>query len=157
VKQYHVKVFSKKVIAGIPWTLVAATCAVLLFRAVCDEIGVFTSVFNVLKGLGISELLFALIFPFIVGFVSALPTTAIPLTFPLVLPMLSEMNTPIAVSLVYSCGVAGYLLSPLHMCLLLTNSYYKAELTKTYRYWVPTVLITLLGGILSIFLINWLS
>jgi hypothetical protein len=37
--------------------------------------------------------------------------------------------------------VAGYTASPLHLCLILTNQYYKSDLNKVYRYLVPGLLL----------------
>ena len=34
--------------------------------------------------------------------------------------------------------IAGYIASPMHLCLALTNSYYKSELRRVYRYLVPS-------------------
>jgi len=144
----------RRVYRGVPWTLVAATFGVLLFRAVSDETGAFSSVFEVLQGLKVSPLLFSIGFSLAGGFVSALPTTAIPLVFPLVLPLLSGLNAPVAVAVVYCSIITGYLVSPLHMCLLLTNGYYKASLPKTYRYWLPVALATFAVGIGSILIID---
>ena len=144
----------RRVYRGIPWTLVAATFGILLFRAVSDETGAFTAVFQMLQGFEVSPLLFSIGFALAGGFVSALPTTAIPLIFPLVLPMLSGMSAPVAVAVVYCSIITGYLVSPLHMCLLLTNGYYKASLPRTYLYWLPVALATFAMGIGSILLIG---
>lgn len=154
LKRYPRGEVFRKVYRGIPWTLVAATFGILLFRAVSDETGAFTAVFHVLQGLGVSPLLFAIGFALTVGFVAALPTTAIPLVFPLVLPLLTGMRAPVAVAVVYSSVLTGYFISPLHMCLLLTNGYYGASLPKTYRYWLPVALATFVIGIGSILLIG---
>ncbi len=144
----------RRVYRGVPWTLVAATFGVLLFRAVSDETGAFSAVFEVFQQFEVSPLLFSIGFSLAGGFVSALPTTAIPLVFPLVLPMLSGLNAPVAVAVVYCSIITGYLVSPLHMCLLLTNGYYKASLPKTYRYWLPVALATFALGIGAILLIG---
>ncbi|MCP4220326.1 MAG: DUF401 family protein, partial [bacterium] len=36
---------------------------------------------------------------------------------------------------------AGILASPVHLCLVLTNEYFKSSLSKVYRYLAPPVLI----------------
>jgi hypothetical protein len=36
------------------------------------------------------------------------------------------------------CGFLGVLLSPLHLCLLLSNAYFQTTLTAVYRHlWIP--------------------
>jgi hypothetical protein len=40
----------------------------------------------------------------------------------------------------YAGVIAGYIASPLHLCLVLTNSYYRSELSRVYRYLVPSAI-----------------
>ncbi len=45
------------------------------------------------------------------------------------------------------CGFVGVLLSPLHLCLILSNTYFQAKLSAVYRYlWFPCI-----GLVLSAF------
>jgi hypothetical protein len=44
------------------------------------------------------------------------------------------------VMLAMVCGFAGVLLSPLHLCLLLSNEYFKTNLLSVYKYlWWPCI------------------
>ncbi len=40
-------------------------------------------------------------------------------------------------------GILGVMLSPMHLCLILTAQYFKGNLYKVYRYLIPSALITL--------------
>ncbi|MGI6574936.1 MAG: DUF401 family protein [bacterium] len=44
-------------------------------------------------------------------------------------------------------AVCGYVLSPIHLCLLLTNEYFNANLLNVYRIITFPVLVTLFVGI----------
>jgi len=84
--------------------------------------------------------LFAL--PLLVGFATGLSLGFVGITFPLLLPFMasdSAVNS-YALFLAYASGVAGYLLSPVHLCLILSVEYFQANLAKVYRYILPPLL-----------------
>ena len=42
------------------------------------------------------------------------------------------------------CGFAGVLLSPLHLCLVLSNEYFQTRLSSVYKYlWFPCIALIL--------------
>jgi hypothetical protein len=75
--------------------------------------------------------------PLLVGSISGTPTMGIGIVFPLLLPLLGDYNIYV-VSIIYAGLIGGYLASPMHLCLILTNSYYRSELGRVYRYLVPS-------------------
>jgi integral membrane protein (TIGR00529 family) len=51
----------------------------------------------------------------------------------------------------YLSGFVGMMLSPAHLCLILTNEYFKSDLGRVYRKLAPPLLLVFLGGILLYF------
>jgi len=51
----------------------------------------------------------------------------------------------------YLSGFVGMMLSPAHLCLILTNEYFKSDLAKVYRRLAPPLAIVFVGGILLYF------
>jgi hypothetical protein len=53
---------------------------------------------------------------------------------------------PATVTFAFASGFAGVMLSPTHLCLLLTVRYFNADLAGTYRLmYVPVLLVFLVG------------
>ena len=72
--------------------------------------------------------------------------------------MLKRTQSPIAaLVLAFSMGYAGMMLSPVHLCFLLTVDYFSASFIKVYRYLVPCVLSVMLWGIAMYILLEKLS
>jgi integral membrane protein (TIGR00529 family) len=63
----------------------------------------------------------------------------------LTLPILSSLGTGGMgdVLLVYTYSFLGYVASPTHLCLLYTVRYFSTELTRVYRYLLPSVAVVL--------------
>jgi len=122
---------------GARWGIAISVVAMLFFRQVVTSSGSVNAVFEAANDLGIPFLLIITIVPLLVGAISGTPTMGIGIIFPLLLPIyrISAINL---ISIIYAGIISGYLASPMHLCLILTNSYYKSELNKVYRYLVPS-------------------
>ena len=65
----------------------------------------------------------------------------------IVLPLLVEFTgfgrsfNPLNFMLVFGGGFMGIMMSPLHLCLVLTAKYYRANLTKVYKSLAPAILL----------------
>ncbi|MFB0543761.1 MAG: DUF401 family protein, partial [Candidatus Bathyarchaeia archaeon] len=98
-----------------------------------------TLLFTGLRDIGVPVLAFFTVFPFLIGFISGAPSSGIGIGLPLILPLCSSPSLT-NLGLIYFSIVMGYMLSPLHLCLVLTNSYYKSDLGKVYRILTPSIL-----------------
>jgi integral membrane protein (TIGR00529 family) len=126
--------------SGVRWDLAAAVVSMLFFRFVVESSGSVGALFESATGLGVPLIAILIVVPLLVGSISGTPTMGVGMIFPLLLPLLGDYNVYV-VSIVYAGIIGGYLASPMHLCLMLTNSYYKSELGKVYRYLVPSAAI----------------
>lgn len=94
-------------------------------------------------------LLSVILLPLIVGLLTGLTVAFVGITFPIIFTTIipGGMDILPMAMLAYISGVSGVMLSPLHLCLILTNQYYKSSLMKVYKYLVPVVLIIFVMGI----------
>jgi hypothetical protein len=132
---------------GVNWGILAALAGVMFFRYMINESGSVVLLFSGLRDAGVPLLILATIFPFLIGFISGAPASGIGIGIPLIMPLFAS-QTLTMLGVVYLSIVMGYMLSPLHLCLLLTNSYYKSNLGKVYRVLMPSTLILYAVGLL---------
>ncbi|MDD8012412.1 MAG: DUF401 family protein [Acidobacteriota bacterium] len=115
--------------------------AVIVFQRVLQV----SSAFDTLKTMDISlGLLVAFIFlvSFTVAFLTGVNTAYIAIAFPVLLPLIQNLPNYFYLSLyIYVVGFAGILVSPLHLCLVLTNEYFGASLLDVYRYMAVPIFI----------------
>ena len=124
---------------GLQWNTVFSSLAILYFRYIVTGSGSVNSLFNVISGLNIPIIAIFIIAPLIVGAISGTPTMATGIILPLFLPLCgSSVNL---VRIVYSGLIAGYMASPIHLCLALTNNYYNSEMKDVYKYLIPSTII----------------
>lgn len=136
LKEIGAVVFGKTTVRSL---LVIA--AVIVFQRVLQV----SSAFDTLKTMEVSlglVVLFIFLVSFSVAFLTGVNTAYIAIAFPVLLPLIQHMPNYFYLALyVYVIGYAGILVSPLHLCLVLTNEYFEASLLDVYRYMVIPVLL----------------
>lgn len=118
--------------AGFSWDLVVLICGVMLFKAVMEGSGAVASLSQSFSraGIPLMAVLFAL--PFVTGLLTGFTIGFVGATFPL-LVSLDGGSTLASVSFAFASGYLGVLLSPVHVCFVLTRDYFKAGLAGSYR------------------------
>jgi hypothetical protein len=119
---------------------------IMVFKGMLDASGAIEAlpVFFTQSGLPMGVVLFAL--PFIVGLLTGLTVGFVGATFPIITAMLGGHPDPAAITFAFASGFAGVMLSPTHLCLLLTIKYFKADTAGTYRLmYLPVAIVFLIG------------
>jgi integral membrane protein (TIGR00529 family) len=115
--------------------------AVIVFQRLIE----ISAAFDVLKTMHISlgmAVLFIFMVSFTVAFLTGVNTAYIAIAFPVLLPLIQHLPNYFYLSLyIYVIGFAGILVSPLHLCLVLTNEYFGASLLDVYRYMAIPILL----------------
>jgi hypothetical protein len=130
------------------WLTVAG---VFVFKGIIERSGASQEVGQVLLHLHIPLAWVAVLLPMIVGIISGLPIAYVGASFPILVTLittmgLAELRLPFII-LAFVSGLTGSLLSPMHLCLILSNEYFNASWANVYRYlWLPGLLL-LAGGI----------
>lgn len=99
-----------------------------------------------LMALGIPLVIVKMVIPFVSGTVTGVSVGFVGASFPLVFallgpdPALNQIAS--TTTFAYGFGFMGMMLSPVHICFLVTNEYFKTRLLHAYRYlWGPAVVI----------------
>ena len=119
---------------------------IMVFKGMLEASGAIEAlpIFFRQSGLPTGIILFAL--PFIVGLLTGLTVGFVGATFPIITAMMGGHPDPATVTFAFASGFAGVMLSPTHLCLLLTIRYFKADMAGTYRLmYIPVFLVFLVG------------
>ena len=141
--------------------LALAIFGIMIFRQMITVSGTDILIADTIKSLNIPVIFMIVLIPLILGLLTGYNLGAIGLSFPLVSVFFpSPMNTITIVgyiSLIFISSLVGYLISPIHLCNVLSSDYLKTDTTRMYKMYVPSAIITLLVQILFVeLLINTL-
>ena len=116
--------------------------AVMLYKATIEGSGAAYTLFADMQNIGLPTLVLLAALPFLMGFATGISMGFVGISLTLLVPFLtlgSEVNG-YALMLAYTSGYVGVLLSPVHLCLILSTEYFKASLAKVYRLILPPLL-----------------
>ncbi|MCK7476438.1 MAG: DUF401 family protein [Candidatus Moduliflexus flocculans] len=72
--------------------------------------------------------------PFIIGLLTGVNQAFVAISFPLLVPIIGQGSPDmVLMTFAYVSGFCGILLSPAHLCLVLTADYFKAEMRDVYK------------------------
>jgi hypothetical protein len=116
--------------------------AVMLYKTVIESSGAAHTLLSDMESIRLPALFILAALPFLIGFATGLAMPFVGVAFPLLIPIMGQalgVNS-YALLLAYASGEMGVLLSPVHLCLVFSAEYFKANLAKVYRYTLPPLL-----------------
>ncbi len=120
--------------------LLLTVAAVMGFKKVLESSRAVQAVSTVLSSSGVPLWLIAILIPLLIGLITGMTIAPIGIGFPILIPLFQ--NDPHFLNymvLAFASGISGDLLSPFHLCLILTKDYFRADLKGVYRFiWIPT-------------------
>ncbi len=147
-KSEYFKLFKK----SFSYKFALVIIGIMIFRKIFEVTKSNQPIFEVLQSVNIPVLAILIILPFILGIITGYLLIAITLSYPLLVDFYSITGlTSIGfASLIFISAFVGYLISPIHLCNVLSSNYLKTDTTKMYPIFIPASLVLLAIHILII-------
>ncbi|WP_298432940.1 DUF401 family protein [Geobacter sp.] len=122
---------------------------IMIFQETLRVTGALDGISRFFAASGLPLLLIITAIPFLAGLMTGLTIAFVGITFPILMPLMGGDPPSLGLlSLAFGSGFAGVMLSPVHLCLVLTREYFEADMTKVYhRLWVPQALVLAAGAV----------
>jgi len=133
------------------WEVTLAAFAALLLKNVTLASGASKILGSALANTSLNDITVLSVVPAALGFLLGSPSGAVALS----VPILAETVTfiPKNSSLLYISAYLGYLGAPTHLCLVFTAQYFRSAITKSYKYLIPSILISVIAALITYILI----
>jgi len=133
------------------WEVTLAAFGALLLRNVTLASGASQILGSALANTNLNEIVVLSIVPAVLGFLLGSPSGAIALS----VPILAETVTfiPKNASLLYISAYLGYLSAPTHLCLVFTAQYFKTSISKSYKYLIPSIIVSIIAALITYLLV----
>ncbi|WP_028574480.1 DUF401 family protein [Desulfonatronovibrio hydrogenovorans] len=130
------------------WQMVFVILVIFIFKNVLDHGGVVKEISGSISGPG-ALLAAAALLPMLVGMISGITIAFVGSTFPLFLGVAEQLgiqsNIPYVILGLFS-GLAGVMVSPIHICFVLTCEFFHTNITKVWpRLFRPCALLFVSG------------
>lgn len=116
---------------GLSKEVLILVLGVMIFKEMLQISGAVEGIAKAINELNIPKILVFTALPFIVGLITGISVGFVGSTFPILLNLKEVLSYEISIAFV--AGYVGVLISPLHLCLILTRDYFKADLLGIYR------------------------
>lgn len=127
------------------WSIVLMVFAIMAFKGILEESQTISQIRSELQAYHIPGILIVALLPLIAGLVTGIAVGFVGSAFPLVATIMpaNESMMPYVV-LAYGFGFMGMMLSPVHLCFLVTQEYFHTNALDSYGYlWRPSVFLLL--------------
>lgn len=136
------------------YKLLLSVLAIFIFKDVLQTSGIAAGTSQYLVEAGIHTTLLFFIVPLLVGILTGVTQAFVGITFPILMGIMPAAGNLKLFGFAFLCGVMGVLLSPAHLCLVLTAEYFNTKISKIYKYlWGPVALL-IAASIIVTFIIN---
>ena len=137
----------------IPLNIVILIMAIMIFKKILETSGAIMVIPGFFTELGVHPLVILFFLPFLIGMLTGITSAIAGIGFPVLMPFIvtqGEVNLNYAM-FAFVGGYMGHLLSPMHLCLLVTGDYFKVDIGKIYKMLIlPAIIISLSALILVI-------
>ncbi len=116
--------------------IITSILAILFFQGMLYATGTIDELIAFFQSSGIPASAVVYLTAFFMGLLTGLPQGFAAIAFPLILPMLGPGNLD-ALALTYICGLTGVMLSPAHLCLIVTVEYFHSTMFGSLK---PTII-----------------
>lgn len=132
---------------SLKWQLMIIPFGINFFRSTLTATGAAKTLADLLMNLNIPVEALVFIIPLLISITTGLHLASVTISVPLFLPLLGGQALVPAMFLLLTAASVGYWMSPLHLCLILTQEYMKSNYAGTVRIMFWPTLFTALAGV----------
>ncbi len=143
---YSLKDYLNIIKRSVTWKLFIAILGIMIFRDMFELAQANRILIELIGSTAAPAIVIIIVIPFLLGVLTGYNLGAIALSYFLVQPFFIFLEIPILglTSIIYISSLIGYLISPIHLCNVLSSEYLKTDPTRIYKWFIPAAL-TILG------------
>ena len=152
INKLSLKTLNEIIRNDVDLNVVILIAGIMIFQRMLQVSGGIEIIPEVFAKLGVHPYIVLFGIPFFIGMMTGLTPAAVGIGLPVLLPIIiqGEANLYYAMLAFTGCFV-GLMISPMHLCLVVTQNYFKADMGKIYKMLIlPLIIITLSALILVI-------
>jgi integral membrane protein (TIGR00529 family) len=138
---------------GFAMEVIVLIIGIMLFKEIMEASGSVRNLSAFFLAQGIPVLPILCLLPFITGLLTGHTVGFVGSTFPLLISIGGGASIA-NVSMAFAAGFIGVLLSPVHLCLVLTRQYFKADLWGVYRKIIPASIVIFLAALIEYLIVR---
>jgi len=152
IKKISLKKLKEIIRNDIDLSVVLLIASIMIFKRMLQVSGGVEIIPEAFSKLGVHPFIVLFIIPFFIATMTGLGTAALGIGLPVLFPIIivqGEVNLYYAM-LAFTGSFAGVMISPMHLCLVVTRNYFKADMGKMYKMLIPSLIIVSLSALVLV-------
>jgi integral membrane protein (TIGR00529 family) len=139
------KIYVRIMKKSFTWNLAIAIFGIMILREMIRISQMHVMITETMQNLAFPALFIVILIPFLLGALTGYNLGAVALSYPLVESFFAftEIQLIGLTSLLFMSSLIGYLISPIHLCNVLSSEYLKTDTTRMYKMFLPAAVILL--------------
>jgi hypothetical protein len=129
---------------SLTWKFALAIFGIIIFRQMIEVSGATEIITEGINSIAIPSILLIILIPLFLGTVTGYNLGAIALSYPIIASLQGDLGDVSFASIIFMSSLAGYLISPIHLCNVVSSEYLKTDTTRMYRFYIPSIIMLLL-------------
>jgi integral membrane protein (TIGR00529 family) len=140
-----VRTYARIMKKSFTWNLLFAIFGIMILREMIQISQIHVLITETMQNLAFPALFIVILIPLLLGTLTGYNLGAVALSYPLVESFFIFTGIqPLGLtSLIFMSSLIGYLISPIHLCNVLSSEYLKTDTTRMYRMFLPAAVILL--------------
>ncbi|MBT3311156.1 MAG: DUF401 family protein [Desulfobacterales bacterium] len=132
--------------------------AILVFKGILEDSKAVDAITKELIALKIHLVVIVVVLPFLIGVITGITIAFVGSAFPILIPLIQTIdpggNILHYIMLALISGFAGVILSPVHLCFILSNEYFQTTMGAVYKRLLGPSLVLVVTGIVYFFILH---
>ena len=142
------------------YKMVLVVMMVMVYKHAVESVQAGRLMGEELAALHVPTAVVVAVLPFIAGIVLGVAVGFVGASFPIILPLVLadpslRADVSAYIALAYAFGHIGQMLSPIHICYIVSNDYFKTPGRPVYLRLLPVAMLTLIGATAYFLLLRW--
>jgi len=151
IKKLSLKMLKEIIRNDIDLSVVILIASIMIFKRILEVSGGIEIIPEAFAKLGVHPFIVLFSIPFFIGMMTGMGTAALGIGLPVLLPIIvqGEANLYYAM-LAFTGSFVGVMISPMHLCLVVTRNYFKADMGKIYKMLILPLTIIILSALVLV-------
>ena len=145
-KEKYLKILKK----SLSYKLALAIFGIMIFRQMIEASGATNIIQEGIASTAIPSILLIILIPFFLGTITGYNLGSVALSYPIVASLQGDIPAVSFASIIFISSFVGYLISPIHLCNVVSSEYLKTDTTKMYKFYIPSVSLLLFLHVLIV-------
>jgi len=135
--------------------MIYAIFGIIIFRGIFELSGASNNIAEVIMNFPFPPIILIIFIPMILGILTGYNLGAVALSYPLIEPFFqfTGINIIGLTSIIFISSLVGYLISPIHLCNVLSSEFLRTDTTSMYRMYIPSSFFILIVQLIFVILL----